>query len=132
MDATPPTAIDHRRVVLRQAEFSSDPRALRGNLERLDELLHESADDVRRRVGLMFGQLVARWQEHFEGEPMAVSVELVMGAVRLSTGGARRTLSREDWPPLVTAVILDLVDDWGFDRRRDGDAWFEFRERRRT
>ncbi len=116
-------------MVLQRAEFSSDPRALRGNLERLDELLHESGVAVRRRVGLMFGQLVAGWQARFSGEPMAVSVELVEDAVRISTGGARRKLARMDWPALVTPVILDLVDAWGFDRRHDGDAWFEFRER---
>ncbi len=78
---------------------------------------------------LMFGQLVAQWQARFEGEPMAVSVELVADAVHLSTGGARRILSEQDWPPLMSAAILDLVDTWGFDRRREGDAWFEFRAR---
>jgi hypothetical protein len=38
-------------------------------------------------------------------------------------------LEQVDWPPLMTASILDLVDGWGFDRRREGDAWFEFRPR---
>jgi len=130
MDAAAGNATGQRRVVLQRAEFSSDPRALRQNLDRLDGLLQESDARVRRRVGLMFGQLVAQWQSRFEGESMSVSVELLAHAVRLSTGGARRTLLEGDWRALMTPSILDLVDAWGFDRRRQGDAWFEFREAR--
>ena len=46
-------------------------------------------------------------------------------------GAKDKKFKYADWQPLVTPVILDLVDDWGFDRRHEGDAWFEFRERRR-
>lgn len=130
MDAPVGNAAGKRRVALQRAEFSSDPRALRQNLDRLDALVHESNASARRRVGLMFGQLVAQWQSRFVGESMAVSVELLEGAVRLSTGGARRTLRDADWQALVTPSILDLVDAWGIDRRHQGDAWFEFREAR--
>ena len=119
-----------RRPVHEHSEFDSDPRALRTNLARLDEQVGESHPEIRRRLGLMFGQLVASWQGHYAGEPMAVSVEILDNAVRLLTGGARRELTPQEWAELVTPVITDLVDDWGLDRRHDGCAWFEFREPR--
>ena len=59
---------------------------------------------------------------------MAVEVEQIEDAVRLSTGSLRRTLAKSDLAELVTDSIADLVDAWGFDRRHDGDAWFEFRD----
>lgn len=130
MDAVDSDPMDQRRVILERAEFSPDPRALRENLEQLDRLLLDSDAWVRRRVRLFFGQLVAQWQSRFAGEPMSVSVELVGRAVRVSTGRAHQTLGEGDWRILVTPSILDLVDAWGFDRRYEGHAWFEFHEGR--
>jgi hypothetical protein len=120
----------NRRPVLERTEFSSDPRALRDNLAKLNEHVDDAHSEVRRRLDLTFGELVARWQAHFAGEPMAVSLEVLDNAVRLVTGGARRVLDKPDWDELVTPVVADLVDDWGPDRRHEGDAWFEFREPR--
>jgi hypothetical protein len=130
VEATVGNAAGPRRMVLERAEFSCDPRALRGNLARIDGLIRETHPAIRRRVGLMFGQLVAQWVARFPGEPMAVDVELIADAVRLSTGGVSRRLDEADWANLVTDSIADLVDGWGFDRRHAGDAWFEFHDPR--
>jgi hypothetical protein len=119
---------DRRRPVLRSEEFNSSPRYLRANIKKLDKLLEGSDAWMRRRVQLMFGDLISNWQESFAGEPISLSLELLPGAARLSIGNAERTLTYLEWDRLMTPSITDLVDAWGSDRRVIGQRWFEFRE----
>lgn len=121
--------VARRRPTLRRDHLDSDPRQLRENLDELAGLLHGSDARVRRRVLLMFGELVARWQKRFSGESISTDIEFLPDAVRLSFRNSKRRLTPTEWYELVSPMILDLVDLWGIDRRLAGDAWFEFRVR---
>jgi len=116
-----------RRSTLRRDQLDSSPRQLRKNLEELDLLLEDCDPFVRRRALLMFGELVARWQDQFSGEPISVVIELLPDAFRMSFRNSERTLTSADWDGLVSAALVHLVDAWGIDRRVAGSAWFEFR-----
>lgn len=93
-------------------------------------MLKECDSQVRRRALLMFGELVARWQARFSGEPISAAIEFLPDAVRMSFRNSLRTLTAVEWDELVSATVIDLVDAWGVDRRVAGSAWFEFRYRR--
>ena len=117
-----------RRQPLQQEEFDSSPRHLRENLWVLDGMLREGSSDVRRRVRLAFGELVANWQLRFSGDKISVLIEFLPDdAVRMSIHHPGRMLTSDEWDFLVSAVVAGLVDDWGIDRRMVGRAWFEFR-----
>ena len=119
---------EHRRPVLKHTEFDSSPRRLRKNLRALDTILEGCDTWMCRRVRLMFVELVSNWQRSFAGEPISASVEILPGAVRVSFGNARRTLTNDDWDGLITQAIADLVSAWGVDRRMGGWRWFEFQD----
>ena len=118
--------------VLRHEQLDSDPCQLRASLAELDGLLKGCEPGLRRRVRLVFGELVARWHEGFSGEAIATMIELLPGAVRVRYSNAEQALTPKDWEDLVSAPIGDLVDAWGIDRRAKGSAWFEFRPDRTT
>ena len=75
----------------------------------------------------MFGELVAGWQARFSGEPISAVIEFLPDAVRMSFRNARTPLTATEWGELISATVIDLVDEWGVDRRDAGSAWFEFR-----
>ncbi len=117
-----------RRRPIEQGEFNSSPCHLRENLWVLDEMLRQGSSDVRRRVRLAFGEIVANWQLRFSGDKISVLIEFLPDdAVRMSIYHPARMLTSSEWDFLVSAVVEDLVDDWGVDRRMVGRAWFEFR-----
>ena len=118
-----------RRPLLQRDEFDSDPRQLRENLQALDALLEDCEAPVRRRILLMFGELVASWQSSFAGEPISVVIEVLPGSVRLSVRNSNRHLTPNEWNNVISPVVADRVDAWGIDRRLAGRAWFEFRGR---
>jgi hypothetical protein len=118
-----------RRPLLQRDEFDSDPRRLRENLQGLDSLLEDCDAPVRRRIILMFGELVAGWQNSFEGEPISVVIEVLSGSVRLSVRNSNRHLTPNQWNNVISPAVADRVDAWGIDRRLEGRAWFEFRGR---
>ena len=122
-----PSSTGRRRSTLKRDQLDSSPRQLRENLEELAGLLEDCESGVRRRALLMFGELVARWQGRFSGEPISAVIELLPDAVRMSFRNSERTLTSADWDELVSAAVLNLVDAWGIDRRVAGSAWFEFR-----
>jgi hypothetical protein len=116
-----------RRQPLEQEELDSSPRRLRENLGTLDGMLSEGSSDVRRRVRLAFGELVANWQLRFSGDKISVLIEsLPDDAVRMNIRHPERMLTSGEWDFLVSPVVAGLVDDWGIDRRMVGRAWFEF------
>jgi hypothetical protein len=80
----------------------------------------------------MFGELVARWQTRFSGEPISAAIEFLPDAVRMSFRNSLRSLTTDEWTELVSVTVIDLVDAWGVDRRVTGRAWFEFRYRRES
>jgi hypothetical protein len=129
-DPGPDRSLRRRRPVLRCDELDSDPRRLRGNLEELAAVLRNSNPRVRRRILLMFGELVARWQGCFSGQPISVVVDFLPDAVRMTFRNPQTPLTRAAWDEVVSPMVLDLVDSWGIDRRRAGSAWFEFRDDR--
>jgi hypothetical protein len=116
-----------RRPLLQRDEFDSNPRQLRDNLRALEALLEDCEAQVRRRILLMFGELVASWQARFAGEPISVVMEVLAGSVRLSVRNSNRHLTPAEWNEVMTAPMAGLVDAWGMDRRLAGRAWFEFR-----
>lgn len=117
-----------RRQPLQREEFDSSPRHLRENLWVLDGMLREGSSDVRRRVRLAFGELVANWQLRFSGDRISVLIEFLPDdAVRMNIHHPERMLTSGEWDFLVSAVVASLVDAWGVDRRLVGRAWFEFR-----
>lgn len=116
-----------RRSVLRRDQLDSDPRMLRASLAELDGLLAGCEPGLRRRVHLVFGELVARWQDGFAGEAISTIIELLPGEIRVRFSNPERTLAPSDWEELVSAPIAALADAWGIDRRIEGSAWFEFR-----
>jgi hypothetical protein len=118
-----------RRPLLQRDEFDSNPRQLRENLQILDALLEDCEAPARRRIFLMFGELVASWQSSFAGEPIAVVIEVLPDSVRLSIRNSHRHLSSTDWNNVISPAVADLVDAWGIDRRLEGRAWFEFQGR---
>ena len=118
-----------RRPLLQRDEFDSDPRKLRDNLSALEALLGDCDASVRRRILLMFGELVAKWQARFTGEGISVVIEVLPGSVRLSVRSASRQITPAEWIELISAPIADLADAWGIDRRLPGRAWFEFQGR---
>jgi hypothetical protein len=118
-----------RRPLLQRDEFDSNPRQLRENLQVLDALLEDCEPQARRRIFLMFGELVACWQSSFAGEPISVVIEVLPDSVRLSVRNSSRQLTPTDWSNVISPAVADLVDAWGIDRRLDGRAWFEFRGR---
>ena len=121
-------AVTQRRMILRREELSSCPRQLRANLKELDALLQGSDAWVRRRIRLMFGEVVAKWQHQGVGEPIIATIEILPGAVRVSLGDGEGRLTPSDWAAMVSPAIQDLIDGWGMDRRSEGQAWFEFCE----
>ena len=116
-----------RRPLLQRDEFDSDARQLRENLRTLSTLLEDCDAQVRRRILLMFGELVAHWQDRFAGEPISVVIEVLSGSVRLSARNSYRHVTPAQWNVLMSGAVADLVDAWGIDRRLEGRAWFEFR-----
>jgi len=121
------SAPGHRRPTRQWEHFDSRPRQLRKTLEKLSELLEDCEPPIRRRILLMFGELVARWQRLFAGERISADVEFLPTSVRVTLRNAERVLTPADWECLVSAMVVDLVDNWGIDRRVAGSAWFEFR-----
>ena len=116
-----------RRPLFQRIELDTDPRLLRETLASLERLLAASAPDARRRALLTFGELVAAWQAQFAGEPISVVVERLPYAVRLTLRNSNRPLSPGEWTEVVPPSVVDIVDQWGIDRRLPGRAWFEFR-----
>lgn len=117
-----------RRVVLQQGQFNPDSRQLRSNLIRLERLLSGSDPFVRRRVRLMFGELISQWYSVIGNRPLVVTLELLPRAARLTACAEHRKLTEAEWRELVTPIILEFADAWALDRRQAGGAWFEFRE----
>ena len=122
--------LGRRRASLQREEFDSSPRHLRENLRVLDEVLEATNSDVRRRVRLTFGELVANWQLRFSGERICVVMEFLPNAVRMNVHHPERSLAADEWDGLISPVVVSLVDDCGADRRVAGSAWFEFRARK--
>ncbi len=116
-----------RKPVLKRDQLDSDPRILRTSLAELGDLLKGCEPSLRRRVDLVFTELVARWQDDFAGEAISTTVELLRGEIRVSFSNPKRMLSPSDWKTLVSAPIVTLADAWGIDRRIEGGAWFVFR-----
>ena len=118
-----------RRPLLQRDEFDSHPRELRDNLRALEKLLADCEAPLRRRIILMFGELLANWQRRFAGEPVSVVIEVMSGSVRMSVRNSSRLVTPTEWNSLISAAVVDLVDAWGIDRRLAGRTWFEFVER---
>jgi len=114
-----------RRPLLQRDVFDSNPRQLRGNLQMLETLLEDCEVSVRRRILLLFGELVASWQRCFAGEPISVVIEVLPDSVRLSVRNSNRQLAPTDWNRVIPPAVANLVDAWGIDRRLEGRAWFE-------
>ena len=117
-----------RRVVLQRGQFLPGSRQLRSSLTRLEGLLSGSDVFVRRRVRLMFGELISQWQTVVGNEPMVVTLELLPRSVRLTTCAEGHEVTEAEWDRLMTPIVLEFADTWGLDRRQAGAAWFEFRE----
>jgi hypothetical protein len=115
-----------RRPALQRNEFDSDPRQLRDNLRTLEALLADCEAPIRRRILLMFGELVSSWQGRFAGESISVVIEVLVGSVRVSVRNSNRHVTPAEWTELISARVAALVDAWGIDRRLAGRAWFEF------
>lgn len=115
-----------RRPLLQRDEFDSNPSQLRENLRALELLLEDCGAPVRRRILLVFGELVARWQRRYAGEAISVVIEVLEDSVRLSVRNSERHVTPTEWNDVISAPITDLVDAWGMDRRLVGRAWFEF------
>ena len=116
-----------RRPILWREALDPSPRRLRKTLKQLVQLLESADSRVRRRALLMFGELISGWQRQFSGEPISAVIEVLPDAIRMTFGNAERTITPDEWDELVSAMVIDLVDDWGIDRRVAGCAWFEFR-----
>jgi hypothetical protein len=115
-----------RRSVLRREQFDSDPRELRATLAEVDRLLAGCEPGLRRRIRLVFGELVARWQDGCAGDAISTVIEIVPGEVRVHFSNPDRTLAPSDWEGLISASIRALAVEWGVDRRIEGGAWFRF------
>lgn len=117
-----------RRAALRSREFNPDSRELRRILAELEHLLEGSEARVRRRVRLMFGELVAGWHPLVGPQALIVTLEVLPHSARLTASAEGRALTESEWNTLVMPIVLEFVDAWGIDRRRPGGAWFEFSE----
>jgi hypothetical protein len=89
-------------------------------------MLEDCGAPVRRRILLMFGELVASWQGRFAGEAISVVIEVLADSVRVSVCNADRHVTPTEWNGVISAPVASLVDAWGIDRRLAGRAWFEF------
>lgn len=76
----------------------------------------------------MFGELISHWQSIIGEEPLVVTLELLPGAARLTARAKDRELTEAEWHELVTPIVMEFADSWGFDRRHACGAWFELRE----
>ena len=123
----PFSAARPREPVLKRAELDADPSRLRENLDELAVLLRGSGPRARRRILQVFGELVARWQDRLEG-PISVVIEFLPDAVRMSLRSPQGMLSPAASSQLLSPIILDLIDSYGFDPGAEEDLWFEFLE----
>jgi hypothetical protein len=120
------TLAGRRRSVLRRDQLDTDPRELRATLAEIERLLTGCEPGLRRRIRLVFSELMARWQDGFAGDAISTVIELLPGEVRVRFDNPERTLAPSDWEALVSAPITALADEWGIDRRLSGGAWFHF------
>ncbi len=73
----------------------------------------------------VFGELVGLSQERLEG-PISVVIELLPDAVRMSLRSPQGTLPPAASAQLLSPIVLDLIDSYGFDPGAREDVWFEF------
>jgi hypothetical protein len=104
------------------------PRALRGSLRQLEDMLGDAEPQVRRSVRLIFGELIADLNRFGHAPPhrLVVDVEVPADSVRLRIAPTSNAFGGMNWPRLVNAATIDRVSAWGVDRRRPGGAWFVF------
>jgi hypothetical protein len=114
---------DRRRSTVARFRFEPDPRLLRGLLEDVGVALSSTDPLVRRKVGLLVGEIVARLLERCPDAHVDLDLEIKADSVRIdiveSEGGC------DFWEAVDEELVTDLARDWGRDRRGVPGAWFE-------
>jgi hypothetical protein len=122
-DSTSAT-VDRRRPTFTRFRFQPDARRLRTLLAEIDRGLGSSDLLLRRNVGLLVGEIVARLLGTCPRTAVQLELEIKADSVRVDIS-QRGDKPCEFWDALDDAVFSDLTSAWGRDRRGSGGAWFE-------
>jgi hypothetical protein len=115
---------DRRRPAVARFSFQPDPRRLRRLLAEVDVGLGSSDPLLRRNVGLLVGEIVARMLTASPRTAVQLVLEIKADSVRVDICQPGDEQS-DFWDQLYDAVFSDLTSAWGRDRRGSGGAWFE-------
>ena len=114
---------DRRRATVARFRFEPDPRQLRELLAQVDAAVGGRDSLLRRRVGLLVGEIVGRLVGRCPRTPIRLDLELKEDSVRIEI--AQSNDDCDFWEVLDEVVFTDLTSGWGRDRRAGGGAWFE-------
>ena len=120
---------DRRAPTVARYAMALQPQRLRRELRALDAQLGSLRAADRRAVHHLVGQLAAMWMGMHGVSHRELFVDVAAGPsmVRVDLVVEPEMAHAEDWDSLVTSAALDLVAEWGLDRRRPSGAWFELR-----
>jgi hypothetical protein len=115
---------DRRRATVARFRFEPDPRQLRELLAQVDAAVDRRDALLRRRVGLLVGEIVGRLVGQCPRAPIRLDLELMDDSVRIEIAQSNGD-DCDFWETLDEVVFTDLTSGWGRDRRGGGGAWFE-------